>query len=102
MTRIGRIGRWESLGGYGDQKVLEVRKVKRFERLGRSEFMQLDVRVDCVPYLSGDYRAESLVHSFTVVVHVVHTHINISIYYSVVLHVRILDKNLSGTRTQLL
>jgi hypothetical protein len=57
--------------------------------------MQLDV--DCVSYHSGDYRAESLVHTFTVVLHVVHTHINISTYYSFVLHVRILDKNLSGT-----
>jgi hypothetical protein len=92
---IGRIGRSESLGGYGDQDVLEVRKVKSFESLGRSEFMQL--HVDCVSYHSGDYRAESLVHTFTIVLHVVHTHINISIYYSVVLHGIILDKNLSWT-----
>jgi hypothetical protein len=61
------------LGGYGDQDVLEVRKVKSFERLGRSEFIQL--HADCVSYHSGDYRAESLVHTFTVVLHVVHTHI---------------------------
>jgi hypothetical protein len=39
MTRIGRIGRSESSGGYGDRKVLDVRKVKRFDRLGRSEIL---------------------------------------------------------------
>jgi hypothetical protein len=80
MTRIGRS---QSLGGYGDRKALELRNIKRFERLRRSEFLQL--HVDCVSYHSGDYRAESLLRTFTVV-----------------LHVRILDKNLSGTRTQLL
>jgi hypothetical protein len=37
-----------------------------------------------------------------VVLHAVQIHINISIYYSVVHHVRNLDKNLSGTRTHLL
>jgi hypothetical protein len=39
MTRIGRIEMSESLGGYGDLKVLEVRKVKRSEGLGRSEIL---------------------------------------------------------------
>jgi hypothetical protein len=42
------------------------------------------------------------VHSATVVLQVVQVHINISIYYSVVHHVRILAKKLSGNRTQLL
>jgi hypothetical protein len=36
------------------------------------------------------------------VLHVVLIHINISIYYSVLHHVRILDKSLSGTRSQVL
>jgi hypothetical protein len=40
MTRTGRIGKSETLGGYGDQNVLEVRKVKRFERLGGSESLE--------------------------------------------------------------
>jgi hypothetical protein len=31
----------ESLGGYEDQKVLDVRKVKRFEMLGRSEIWEI-------------------------------------------------------------
>jgi hypothetical protein len=62
------------------------------------------VHVDCVSYHSGDYCTERLVHSITVVFHVVqiHTRINTSRYYSVVHHVRILDKNLTGIRTQLL
>jgi hypothetical protein len=61
----------------------------------------LQLHIDCIS-CSGDCRTERLVHSITVVLHVVQTHINIGIYYSVVQHVRILDKNLSGTRTQLL
>jgi hypothetical protein len=32
MSRIGSIGRSESLRGYGDRKLLDVRKFKRFER----------------------------------------------------------------------
>jgi hypothetical protein len=52
----------------------------------------LQLHVDCVSYHSGDYRTERLVRSITVL-HVVQIHINISIYYSVVHHVRILDKN---------
>jgi hypothetical protein len=35
-----RIGRLESLGGYGHRKVLEVKKVKGFERLGRSNIFR--------------------------------------------------------------
>jgi hypothetical protein len=35
MTRIGRIGTSESVRGYGDRRVLDVRKVKRFEKLVR-------------------------------------------------------------------
>jgi hypothetical protein len=58
----------------------------------------LQLHVDGVSYHSGDCRIERLVHSITVV----QIHINIGIYYSVVHHVRILDKILSGTRTQLL
>jgi hypothetical protein len=34
MTIIGRIGTSDNLGGSGDRRVLDVRKVKRFERLG--------------------------------------------------------------------
>jgi hypothetical protein len=37
MKRIGRIGKSERLGGYGGRKGWEVRKLKRFERLGRSK-----------------------------------------------------------------
>jgi hypothetical protein len=57
---------------------------------------------DCVNYHSGDYRTERLLHSITVVIHVLQIHIIISMHYSVVLHVRILDKNLSGVRMLLL
>jgi hypothetical protein len=32
MTRIGRIGRSESLAGYGSVKVYEVRNVKNYEK----------------------------------------------------------------------
>jgi hypothetical protein len=60
------------------------------------------MHVDCVSYHSGDCRTERLVHSITVVLRVVQIHITINIYYSVVHDVRILEKNLSGTRTQLL
>jgi hypothetical protein len=38
-TGIGTIGTSETLGGYGDRKVLGVRKVKSFEKLGRSEIL---------------------------------------------------------------
>jgi hypothetical protein len=51
---------------------------------------------------SGDYCTERLVTNITVVLHVVKNNVNISIYYSIGHHVRILDKNLSGTRIQLL
>jgi hypothetical protein len=40
MTKIGRIGSADRLGGYGDQKVLQDRKVKRYERLGMSEIFE--------------------------------------------------------------
>jgi hypothetical protein len=59
----------------------------------------LQLRVDCVSYHSGDYRTERLDDSITHVLHVVQIHINASIYCSVVHHVRILDNNLSGTRS---
>jgi hypothetical protein len=57
----------------------------------------LQLHVDCVRYHSGDNRTERLVHSITVVLHVVQMHINIRIYYSVVHHMRFLDKKLPGT-----
>jgi hypothetical protein len=39
MTRIGRFGRWESLGAHGDWNILEIRKVKGSEWLGRTEIL---------------------------------------------------------------
>jgi hypothetical protein len=46
---MSRIGRSDSLGGYGDLEVLQVRKVKRYERIGMSEILGgrkfLEVRV---------------------------------------------------------
>jgi hypothetical protein len=56
----------------------------------------LQLRAHCVSYHSGDYCTEWLVHSIAVVFHVVQIHINISIYSSVVQHVRILDKTFLG------
>jgi hypothetical protein len=56
----------------------------------------LQLHVDCVCYISVDYRTERLVHSITVA----QIHININTYNSVVHHVRILHKSISGTRTQ--
>jgi hypothetical protein len=58
--------------------------------------------VESVCNLSDDSRTESLVHSITVVLHVVELHSNINIYFSVVHHMRILGENLSVARTQLL
>jgi hypothetical protein len=107
----------------GGLKIWKVREVGKFGRLVRSEdlgcrhtwecgsfgsilspvinaFLQLGV--DCVSYHSGDYRTEGLVHSITVVLPVVQIQIIISMHYSVLHHVRILDKNLSAIRTQLL
>jgi hypothetical protein len=90
-------------------------KVGKFERLGKLAGLKdweggrilspvinvfLQLHVHCVSYHSGDYRTERLVHSIAVL-HVVQIHINISIYYSVVQRLRILDKSLPGTRTQL-
>jgi hypothetical protein len=49
---------------------------------------------ECVCKLSGDSRTEILVHSITVVLHVVEIHSNRRIYYSVVHHVRILGEKL--------
>jgi hypothetical protein len=56
----------------------------------------LQLHVCCVSYNSGVYGTERLVHSITDVFHVVQIHINISIYSSVVHHVRILDKTFLG------
>jgi hypothetical protein len=39
MMRIEMIGRSESMGGYGERNVLELRKAKSLERLGRSEIL---------------------------------------------------------------
>jgi hypothetical protein len=64
--------------------------------------VSLQLHEQCVGYNSSDNRKERHVLSITVVLHVVQIHINISIYYSVVHHVRILCMNLSGIRTQLL
>jgi hypothetical protein len=56
----------------------------------------LQLHVDCVCYISVDYRTERLVDSITIV----EIHINIStytyVYYSVVHHVRILHKAFLG------
>jgi hypothetical protein len=60
----------------------------------------LQLRVDCVTYHSGDYRTERLDDSITHVLHVVQIHIKVIMYSYVLHHVRILDKNLSGTRSQ--
>jgi hypothetical protein len=62
----------------------------------------LQLHEDCVSYQSGDYRTERLVHSITDVLQVLQIHINISIRYSLLHHVRNLDKNITTTRTQVL
>jgi hypothetical protein len=49
----------------------------------------LQLQADCVSYQSGDCCIERLVHSITVVLHVVQIQINIGIYYSVVHRVRV-------------
>jgi hypothetical protein len=49
----------------------------------------LQLHADCVSYHSGVCRIERLVHSITVVLHVVQIQINIGIYYSVVHCVRV-------------
>jgi hypothetical protein len=71
------------------------------ERIGRILSPLINVflqhHIDFVSYF-GDYHTERLVHSITVVLHVVQIHISISIYYSVVYHMRIRDKDLSGSR----
>jgi hypothetical protein len=73
----------------------------RFDRMFSmviNVFFQLHVVRVC--YISVDYRTERLVQSITAV----QIHINIILYmylyYSVVRHVRILNKSISGTRTQ--
>jgi hypothetical protein len=99
VGKFWRLERSENLGGRKVWKDLEGGSFSRI--LSPIIIAILPLRVDCVSYHSGDYRTERLVHSITVVLHVVQIHINVSIYYSVVYHVRILDKNLSGTRTRL-
>jgi hypothetical protein len=67
------------------------------ERIGRilSPVMNVFLQLHscCVSYHTGDYGTERLVHSINVVVQI---HINIRIYYSIVHHVRILDKTFLG------
>jgi hypothetical protein len=86
-----------------------VREVWKYEQCGsfgrnlspiRNEFLKLPLY--CVRYHSDDYRTERLVHSIAVVLHVVQVHINVSTYYSIVHYVGILDRKLSGPRTQLI
>jgi hypothetical protein len=126
VGNFGRLGSSKIFGGQVDRQMWTVRGVGKFWRIGRSEnlggrevwkdweggsvgrilspiinaFLQL--RVDCVSYHSFDSRTERLMHSVTVVLHVVQIHIKVSTYSYVLHHVRILDKNLSGTRTQLI
>jgi hypothetical protein len=105
VGQFGRLGKSENLG------VQEIWEVGRFWKdweggtIGRILspviYVFLLLHVDCVIFHSGDYRTERPVHSIILVLHVA-IHSNIIIYYSVVLHVRILGKNLSGARTQLL
>jgi hypothetical protein len=60
------------------------------------------LHIHCVCYHSRDYRTETLVLSITLVLLFVQIHINISKYYCVVHHVRVLNKIFLGSRTQLL
>jgi hypothetical protein len=58
------------LGGSRDRKFVEVREVGRFGRIlspVMDVFLQLNIH--CVSY-SGHYRAQRLVHSINVVLHV--------------------------------
>jgi hypothetical protein len=87
------------LGGREVWKDWDSGRIGRMLSPLKNVFLQLHVQ--CVGYHSGDYRTERLVRSIPVL-HVVQIHININIYYSVVHHVRILDKNISMARTQLL
>jgi hypothetical protein len=89
-----------NLGGREVWKAWEGRSIGRTLSPVMSVFLLLHIHCEC--YHSGDYRTERLVLSITFVLHVVQIHINISIYYSLVHHVGVLDKNISGTRTQLL
>jgi hypothetical protein len=86
VRKFGKSGGWEALGG---------RKVWQDVLAGNKCILQL--HVDCVGYISVDYRTERLVHSIRVEIHI---NISTYIYYSVVHHVRILHKSISGTRTQ--
>jgi hypothetical protein len=100
--------------GQVGRKIWEVREVNKFVRSRGLEGLgwrkdplsgnkwTFATSCSCVSYHSSDYCTERFVHCITLVLHVVQIHINICIYYSVVHHVSILDKNLSGTRTQLL
>jgi hypothetical protein len=76
------------------RQIYEVRVVRKFRRLEGQEIWEggrvfrilspvrnvfLNVCVDCVSY-TGDYSTDRLVHSITVVLHVVEILINIRIY----------------------
>jgi hypothetical protein len=67
------------LGGRDVWKGWEGGRIGRILSPVMNVFLQLNVY--CLSYHSADYRTERLVHSITVVPHVVHIHINIIIYY---------------------
>jgi hypothetical protein len=93
FVRLGRSG------NLGHREVWKDWEGERFGRLFSPVInVFLELHVDCLCYISIDYRTENLVDSITIV----QIHINIStyIYYCVVHHVRILHKSISGTRTQ--
>jgi hypothetical protein len=75
VGKFGWFGRSGNLGGLEVWKDLKGRTIGRKLSPVINVFLQL--RVDCVSY-SGDYLSERLVHSTTVVLHVVHIHFNIS------------------------
>jgi hypothetical protein len=93
---LGRLGRSKIFRCKEGRQIFEVRDVGKFWRLGRSgnlggrvvwkdwegrrtgrilspvmNVFFLQLHVHCVSYHSGDYRAERLVHSATVVLQVV-------------------------------
>jgi hypothetical protein len=86
------LGRSVNLGGRKVWKDWDSGRIGRM--LSPLKYVSLQIHVQNVSYHTGDYRTESLVLSINVVLHIVQIHINIivSIYYSVVHHVRILDK----------
>jgi hypothetical protein len=59
-------------------------------------YIYFQPHLDCARCHSSDYRTDRLVHIITVVLHVVQIRITICMYYSVVHHVRILEKNFVG------